>query len=574
MDENQKTLSDYLGMLRQRIWHILVPFSILFVVSVTVALILPPVYVSTGKVLIEDPDIPRELAVSTISSAADKRLQVISQRVMTTENLTRIIRENDLYPKERKRLSEEEVAEIMRKAVDMELIQVKSGSTAVAFTISFENHSAKTAQAVASELVALYLNENVRDRQFRASQTAAFFESETTRLEGVISNLEAQLAELRRTEFTSLPEQLEFNQKLIARSEEEMRDLDRQMQTIKERRIYLQSELAKLASLNQDKSPAAVQLQTLQAELATATGRYGPTHPDVVRLRREVDALEKQSASQPSPTAARKQLREAEAKLSSALERYTENHPEVVRLTREVNALRQSLSNARQTAPDAGTEAEASKNPAYLQFRAELQATDLELAGLARQRDSVRERVAEYERRVENTPSVQQTYQRLTRGLDAANAEYQEVRGKQMTAQMGELLESERKSERLSLIEAPTLPRAPIKPKRLQLMLLGFVLSVGGGVGCALLFEMLDTSVRSPRELTRLTGVPPLAAIPYIHAKAETRQTLRRRAALAAGSIAVVTAAVILLHVYVIPLGTALTAVQHRFSSAIITSGG
>jgi uncharacterized protein involved in exopolysaccharide biosynthesis len=256
-----------------------------------------------------------------------------------------------------------------------------------------------------------------------------------------------------------------------------------------------------------------------------------------------------------------------------ARQRYTENHPEVIRLSRQVETLRGTLAKASRGPQGQGPGAEQPDNPAYIQLNAQLQTTDLELEGYERQRAAIRQRIADYERRVENTPSVQQTYQALTRALDAANAEYRDVREKQMAAQMGELLETERKSERFSLIEPPMLPNTPIKPNRKNLLLLGFVLSAGAGVGLALLLEMMDRSVRTARELTRVTGAPPLAVIPYIRTQADIARAWRLRAAFGVGCLALVTGAVTVIHLYVMPLGVALLIIEQRLGTTLLTGG-
>lgn len=296
MNDDGPNLQELLAIARRRIWWIIAPFFVLFPLSVALILMLPPIYMSTGKILIEDPDIPRELAVSTISSAADKRLETINQRLMTVDNLAHIIEARNLYPEDRARYSTAENVDRLRRHIVMQLITAP-GSGTIAFTVSFQHENPKVALDVTSDLVALYLRENVRDRQFRAMQTAEFFESETKRLEGVIADLEAQLADLRRNHYGSLPEQLEFNQQLISRAEEELRDLDRQAQTLQGRRVYLQTEATKLAGRGQQELPDAEKLRTLRLELTLASSRYGPDHPDVVRLRRELSALERMAAA-------------------------------------------------------------------------------------------------------------------------------------------------------------------------------------------------------------------------------------------------------------------------------------
>lgn len=179
----------------------------------------------------------------------------------------------------------------------------------------------------------------------------------------------------------------------------------------------------------------------------------------MVRLRREVEALQQENGGSASDASSlRAELNRTQAELATARQRYTDNHPEVLRLSRQVDALRASLAKASDGPRGPARDADTPDNPAYIQLRAQLQSADLELEGYERQRTVIRQRIADYEQRIENTPSVQQTYQGLTRALEAANAEYRNIRGKQMAAQMGELLETERKSERFSLIEPPSSP--------------------------------------------------------------------------------------------------------------------
>src|ERR1700693_4127526 len=77
--------------------------GVTFAAAVTLALLLPATYRSTATILIEQQEIPQELVRSVITSFADQRVQVISQRVMTTQNLMGLIQRYNLYAKKRDR---------------------------------------------------------------------------------------------------------------------------------------------------------------------------------------------------------------------------------------------------------------------------------------------------------------------------------------------------------------------------------------------------------------------------------------------------------------------------------------
>jgi hypothetical protein len=81
-----------------------------------VAIALPAIYRSTAVILVEEQAIPQEFIKSTITSFADERIQVISQRVLTRTTLLQLVEKYDLYPTERRRETNDEILERMRKA--------------------------------------------------------------------------------------------------------------------------------------------------------------------------------------------------------------------------------------------------------------------------------------------------------------------------------------------------------------------------------------------------------------------------------------------------------------------------
>ena len=68
------------------------------------ALLWPATYRSEGTILIEQQEVPLDFVRSAVSSYADERVQVISQRVMTSANLLDIIEKYKLYGDEREDL--------------------------------------------------------------------------------------------------------------------------------------------------------------------------------------------------------------------------------------------------------------------------------------------------------------------------------------------------------------------------------------------------------------------------------------------------------------------------------------
>ncbi|HSO42312.1 MAG TPA: hypothetical protein VLR47_05655, partial [Rhodospirillales bacterium] len=111
-----------------------------------------------------------------------------------------------------------------------------------------------------------------------------------------------------------------------------------------------------------------------------------------------------------------------------------------------------------------------------------------------------------------------------------------------------------RKGERFTLIEPPSAPSEPIKPQRGVILTLGLLFSLGAGVAAVVLAESMDTAVHGTMQLAGLTRFAPLATIPYIETRSEGHRRWQRRIGVAVGSVGVLAAAIVAVHLYVSPL--------------------
>ncbi len=499
------------------------------------------------------------------------------------ENLLKIINKYDLYAEIREVLPVTEVVEGMREDVKMELISAdvidprtgRPGQATIAFSLAFEHDSPSITQKVANELVTLYLGENIRTRQEKAAETSIFLDSEADQLEAEIADLERQLAELKERNLGSLPEQLHYNMQLIERSETELRDLDRQAQALRQQKIYMQSELSQLSPYGSYQAggvpvlSATDQLKALRTQFITVSGRYGPEHPDVVKLRREIQALENETGVGPDANLIRAEIRKIETELAVARERYADGHPDVIKLKRQLAALQRSLSAAG-NAPNQMRAGQNADNPLYIQMSAQIQSVTSELDAIEQQKLQTKKKLDEYEQRIMGIPLVEREYLRINRELDNANSKYQDIKTKQMAAQLGEALETERKSERFTLIEPPQMPTEPASPNRLAIILFGLMLSMGAGVGGAALSEALDQSVHSSKDLATVTGAAPLAVVPYIKTRGDVLGAWRRAAMVGATACVLLGVSLTLLHVYVKPLDVLWSVAQRRLDTILI----
>ena len=128
---------------------------------------------------------------------------------------------------------------------------------AIAFTVGFEHEQPQVAMRVANELVTMILSEDVRARTAFASETTKFLERDVQRLETQLSQLDAQIAELRRRPVTFDPR------------------------------------------FDDGRGLAA-----LKAELVIRSANLASSHPEIRALKRKIEALENSKASTDTDAAA------------------------------------------------------------------------------------------------------------------------------------------------------------------------------------------------------------------------------------------------------------------------------
>jgi succinoglycan biosynthesis transport protein ExoP len=559
-----KDIGEYLDTFRRRKLPMLWTTTTLFLLVAAVVLLWPSSYRSTATILIEEQEIPPDLVRSTVSSYADQRIQVISQQVMTRANLMQIIDKYKLYDSYRANHTNEDVLDRLRKDIRLDILKAdvidqRSGAkttATIAFTLSYDGESPGVAQQVANELVSLYLNENLKNRQQQSAETATFLSDEAVKLKDHISDIEKQLAAFKARNVGRLPELAPLNMQLRDRTENELKDVDRELLSLNDRNFYLESQLAQLkpntpliSTTGERVLDSTERLKTLQAQYASLSGVYSADHPDIVKMRREIDALQKETSRSDGSSETAKRLTGLRAELAALRDRYSDDHPDVVKLKKAIAALEASQTAA------AGKTAEAKpENPAYIALQAQLESNQSAVKSFKAKQAELRSKVAFYERALVETPQIEREYMDLTRDRDASVARYQEIKSKQMQAQISQQLEKDRKGERFSLIDPPQLPEQPSSPNRPLILALGMVLSMGGGLASGALAESLDHSVRGSKALAGLAAVPVLAVIPYMETQRDKQRRRRIRAVVALIALLLAVLALTLVHYFVIPL--------------------
>jgi uncharacterized protein involved in exopolysaccharide biosynthesis len=237
----------YLDLLKRRLFYFLVPFVIVCAAGLGVAAIWPATYLSQGKILVQSQQIPIELVRPTVTTLANERIQVIQQRVLTRDNLLDIVNKFHLFPDQKSLMQPTQLVELMRTSAKIEPVMLTGQRTdaAIAFTVGFEYQEALTASKVANELVTRFLDEDLRDRTTRATDTTKFLARDAQRWQAESKAIDLKIEEFKRNHPAAASDQ------------------------------------------------NAAQMAQLRSDLAQKSAVYSDRHPVVQALKRQVEAFAK-----------------------------------------------------------------------------------------------------------------------------------------------------------------------------------------------------------------------------------------------------------------------------------------
>ncbi|MDD3579938.1 MAG: GNVR domain-containing protein [Desulfobacca sp.] len=536
--EQEKDLRFYWQTLLARKHYFIWPAVAVLLLSVIVALALPPTYESKSTILIEEQQIPQNFVQTTVTGLADERIQSLSQLILSRTRLLEVIKQFNLYPDMRDKYAVEEVIEKMRNDIKVDLITAEVGTgrknqgVTIAFTVAYQGRNPETVQRVAGTLASLYLEENLKIREQQAKTTTQFLEAELKEIKERIRTIGDSISEFKTKHGEILPELQQFNLSQAESLERSIDQLNAQIRAVEDRKIYLDSQLL---MINPD-SPLISgtgerildphsRLRTLKVILAELQARYSDDHPDISRVKQEMAELEKMvGASEGSPSMKRQKLTNLKAELAQKQSRYSDQHPEIIKLKREIAEL-ESIPEVNSPAPAVAQP----DNPAYINLLTNIQSATNDINMLRGQKAELEAKLKNYRQRLEDAPQVEQEYLALVRDYQNAHDKHQEIMNKILEARIAEGMEASQKAEKFTLIDPASYPEKPVSPNRPLIMLAGLILSGGMGFGLVALTEHLDHSVKSADEVAWLTGVPVLGRITRMVTAEDLAQKIRRR---------------------------------------------
>ena len=137
--------------------------------------------------------------------------------------------------------------------------------------------------------------------------------------------------------------------------------------------------------------------------------------------------------------------------------------------------------------------------------------------------------IEKYRQRIEAGPRIEQMYLGVRRGYEEASESYQNLLQQKMQAEIATDLERKRKGEQLKIIEYPSIPEKPSKPKTAIILFIGLNIALACGFTLLYLKEYQDPSFWSSKHLESELELPILACIPVISTDQERRRLIFKK---------------------------------------------
>ncbi|HKV43036.1 MAG TPA: Wzz/FepE/Etk N-terminal domain-containing protein [Blastocatellia bacterium] len=470
----QLNVEDWLGIFRRRKWQIIIPAALCALAGLLISFAFPKQYTSHTRVLVEAPIVPDDIVKPVVSDDVNRRLASMQGEILSRTHLEGLIEQNHLYAKELDRVPMESLVDRLRKSISVLPMAPTPGTlteNVLGFNIDVTLGQAQLAQQVCTQLASMFKDYNSQQREQQSEDTTQFLANQLSEAKLKLDDQDAKLAQFQNQYLGAQPGDEQTNLTMLAGMTQQLEAVTQGLNEAQANKAFAQSMLtdqlaARKASNGGDPQTLQHQLDTLQAQLVSLRAQYTDKHPEVIQVQEEIADLQKKMQAPAKP-------------------------------------------NQTQTAaPDIGAD-----SVQIQQLRAELNQAQTAIAEKQKEQTQLQQQIKGIQARIQLTPMVQEQYSAVTRDRQTALDFYNSLLKRRDDAQMATNLERRQESENFKVLDPPSLPEAPSFPNRQLFTLGGFAVGLVLGAALIRVAEMRDKSLRQPRDVEMLLGVPTLAVI-------------------------------------------------------------
>ncbi len=475
------TVDDYLGMLRRRIWLILIPALLAPAIGFGVSFLLAAKYTSSASVLVEGQKVPEGFVMPIVSQSLMQRITALEQQVLSRSRLQPVVERMGLA----KSGNVDDVIDQIRSNIEIQpMAPTTTGATKVktgqgdipGFIVNCTASRPREAQEICSQVTSMLLEENLKSREQVAQGTTDFLARQLDEAKRNLDEQDSKLAAFKRQYVGQLPDNSDSNLKILTGLNSQLDALTQTINRAQQDKAYAESMLAQ-------------QVANFQASGSTNT----------------------------SPQALEQQLAQLQSQLVQLRARYTEDHPDVIKAKADIAQVQKQLDAVNSAKPDPNaSKPSATEPPEIRQLRVQIhQYQDTITQGSADQK-KLQDQIKLYQGRVALSPAVEEQYKQLTRDYDSAQKFYDDLLAKKSQSEMATDMERQQQGEQFRLLNPASFPTSPSFPNRLLFAAGGLGGGLAIGLGLAFMLEFRDKSIRNELDVEAALELPMLVAVPWV----------------------------------------------------------
>ncbi|HVH86081.1 MAG TPA: Wzz/FepE/Etk N-terminal domain-containing protein, partial [Terriglobales bacterium] len=462
---------DYFDILKRR--GLLIAGCIIAFIGIGIGVshIVPPVYESKTLILIEPQKVPENYVRPVVRDDLDARLASEKELILSRSRLEPIITRYNLSANGR---SMDDRVDMTRKSITVSQIQstLSHGGTP-GFYVSFDARDAHTAQLVCSEIASLFVNSDLHAQEQSAEGTTDFLAQQLDDAKRTLDEEDAKLAAFQEKYIGRLPDEEGANSNELQALTSQLDATTQSINQMQQNETFVQTMIAQQEKPQGSNAAAAepderqLALQKLIEQRRQLEIEYTPDYPDVIAISQKIADLQ------------------AEMKHPAAAPKATDPLPQV-------------------------------ESPQLRQLRAQLRGVQQSLANAKAEQATLKQRIGEYESRIEQVPAVAAEYKQITRDHDAAVNFYNSLLAKKNESSMATALQLRQGGEQFSVTDPPNLPDQPKFPNRFVFAGGGFMAGLAFGSLLSGFLEYRNTFLRSEADISAFTELPTLAVISHV----------------------------------------------------------
>lgn len=432
---------------------------------------LPKKYQADSTVFVEENMIKNLVKGLAVTTDMSDRIKVIRYTLLSRDLIQKALKEVDVNLGVTRERQLQDLITALQKRTE---IKIKNGDL---FIISIVDKNPQFAQQYINKLVSKYVEENVAAKRDETYGANRFIDEQLVLFKAKLDKAENAIIEFRK------------QNGIYAMVDEStmLADIKNYEHEIEELELTLGTHKARIARLNE-------QLRSVTPTISLFS--------------------EKQQENR---------LAQLQQRIGQLLVTYTADYPEVLKLQAEIDALQsqgekhEALSESSMTAV----------NPLHQELQQKIFDAQAEMSALVARRDKLREFRAAREIGLQSIPETRKRLAVLIQERDSYKNIYDQLLLRLGQSEVSKQMEIGDKTTNFRIVDPAVLPENPVSPDMVKMILLAILVGLGAGVGCVLLLDNLDASVRDVRELREL-GLEVLTVIPRIEDNLRRRRQLRR----------------------------------------------